>query len=116
MNIDKHIQRFIPALVFSLLLPLAGHCKPVVFKNGIDHAAFNKEVEILVDTTARLDETNIARLGSFSLNEKSSIFFLKDKALWGRFSVTNQSLDTALFFSVQYSNIADISFYRVDEK
>ena len=115
-NIQKIIKRILPALLITILLPGIATSKPVIFTNTFDQDVFNKQVEILVDPYQTLLPTNILTRGKFNSSLKSSIFFLNQKALWGRFTVTNNSTNSSLFFSVQYSNISKIELYRVNEK
>src|SRR4051812_25584079 len=116
MNIEKIIKRTLPALLITILLPQIATSKPVIFTNAFDQDVFNKQVEILVDPYQTLLPTNIVSKGKFNSSLKSTIFFLNQKALWGRFTVTNSSTNPSLFFSVQYSNISKIELYRVNEK
>jgi two-component system NtrC family sensor kinase len=109
------IQAVALGLLFSIIIPIVAACKPIIFKDGFGQDLFSKEVKILIDSTQQLTFKNVAEKGEFNYNQKSIIFFLKDQTLWGRFSVTNNSVDSALFFSVLYPHISDIQLYKADD-
>ncbi|MCW3107119.1 MAG: hypothetical protein JWQ09_1625 [Segetibacter sp.] len=115
MNISKIARIAAFSLVILISLFSVAESKPVNFRNDSSRNSFGREVEIFVDSTGFLNSQNILSKGKFLFNDKDApTFFLNDKTLWGRFSITNNSSDTIIFFCIQYPNISEISLYKVN--
>lgn len=113
MNNLSKITFFV--LVFIMLTAEAAVSNPIIYRNDFPNTPIGTNIEILVDKTNTLNSENIISQGKFALSHKNApIFFLSDKTLWGRFSVTNNSTRHNIFFSIEYPNISQITFYKVN--
>lgn len=116
MNISNIVRIAAISLILLIFLSHAAESKPIIFTHD-SSVPIGKDVETLVDPTGLLNSGNIVSTGKFlSNNNDAPTFFLRSKTLWGRFSVTNNSLDPNIFFCIQYPNISEITLYKVNRE
>ena len=104
-------------LVFLMLTARPAQSNPIIYNNEFPNTMIGTNVELLIDSANSLNSENIIGAGHFTFSEKKApIFFLADKTLWGRFSVTNNTSRKNIFFSVEYPNISLITFYKLNDQ
>jgi signal transduction histidine kinase len=118
-NLSKRGSRTVISYLAFLFLfvPFFAKSGPVIFTNEFEKTPFGRKLEVLVDSTGALNATNIVCQGKFVASHSDvPIFFLNDKTLWSRFSVTNRSKDADIFFSINYFNISRITLYHLNDR
>lgn len=105
------------SLAFLILCAMQAKSNPVVYENRLRTITFGKNLEFFVDSANILTAATIVSQPKF-VSSKSDvpIFFLNDKTLWARFSVSNQSERPDLFFSITHSNISKITFFKLSDR
>ncbi|MGI8636150.1 MAG: sensor histidine kinase, partial [Segetibacter sp.] len=117
MTINNFTKNVVFVLVFIMLTTLTAESKPIVYINNFPNSPIGTDVELLIDSNNILNSENILNAVRFAFSQKKApIYFLSDKTLWGRFSVTNHSGRKNIFFSIEYPNISLITFYRLNDQ
>ncbi len=70
-----------------------------------------EQVEILVDSTGKLDEKNIVHTSGFKFSSGVPNFSSAPNNIWIKFSLQNNTIENKVHFIINYANISDIKLY-----
>ena len=72
-------------------------------------------VDLLEDPSNQLTAEQVLQSGKFKRSSNLiPVFSSSLQNAWFRFDVTNQSASSSLFLDIAYSNLSELTFYRID--
>ncbi|MDB5249775.1 MAG: hypothetical protein JWQ40_4169 [Segetibacter sp.] len=116
MNFRYSVRTVALSVALIILAANIAESKPIIFRDNSSNNTVGKQVELLIDSSGYFNINNIVTEGKFKQSEKTApIFFLKNQILWARFSVTNLTADSSVFFCIEYPHISEMDLYKLDE-
>jgi two-component system, NtrC family, sensor kinase len=74
-----------------------------------------ENVDFLEDPTNQLTAEQVLQSGNFKRStDQIPVFKNRVQNAWFRLDVTNQSASSSLFLDITYSNLSEVTFYRID--
>src|SRR4030095_4058391 len=123
MNVTKKIYKTIKIVVVIVLLlcnffKLYSRKKILEINNNSSPQPIGKYLYLYKDPQSIYKDSEIVHLSQFQLEQKDVPVMnnVTNGNIWVRFTIINQTNNPALFLSLPYSNISEISFYKRNNK
>lgn len=113
----KRFRKYLllPLLIFCFSASLSAQ-QTMVVTQADKPLLVGKNMELLVDSNAQYNITNILQAKGFAAaSSRIPIYPVVKGVIWARFSLVNRTEGHALYLDLQYSNISHLSFYHLTD-
>lgn len=111
------VRRFFVALVVCLLpfTPALAQTPQIQITGDRQSSVLAENIEFMEDVSNKMSPQEVLEKGQFlRTNNQIPVFNSNVKNAWFRMDVANQSASNSLFIDIAYSNLSQVSLYRID--
>src|SRR5215211_2332997 len=109
--------RIFVAVIFLLsgFSKLYSQKKIIEISNNFSHYPIGKDAYLFIDQQSFYKDSDLIDLSQFKLSKKDiPVMDVTTGNIWTRFTITNKTNDSTFFLSLPYSNISEISFFKLN--
>ena len=114
------LSRFGKTILYGLILlfsfnQLQAQEQKIQITGSKQSVILAENVDFLIDSTNQLTAQQVLQSGNFKRStNKIPVFSTSVQNVWFRLDVSNQSASPSLFLDIAYSNLSEVTCYRID--